>query len=77
MHLTAEGRRPEAVRCIRPPEALGCQHSSLALSLWLLYHDKIYFAFRFLGKVPSNCDNQGSLKSCLLMVAMTTCEVNK
>ena len=20
MHLTAEGRRPEAVRCIRPPE---------------------------------------------------------
>ena len=23
MHLTAEGCRPEAVRCIRPPEALG------------------------------------------------------
>ena len=22
MHLTAEGRSPEAVRCIRPPEAL-------------------------------------------------------
>ena len=32
MHLTAEGRRPEAVRCIRPPEAFGCQHSSLTRS---------------------------------------------
>ena len=77
MHLTASGLRPSAVRCIRPPEAFGCQHSSLATSEWLLYHEKIHFAFRFLGKVPLTCDNNGSLKICLFMVAMTTCEVNK